>query len=587
MGFPRRAWCRAGFWQSRIFPADRLAVTEFFAKVARGRGKMGCEYRVFDANDNVRWMRTVASLANGTHRATVAGAHRDVTTEQLALDGLADAERRYELVTRLGRVSLWEYRAGAWLQSDDVLAHMFGLDAAASPTAEEWMERIHPDDRSRVLEHSERLLDVTTAEMAEYVAPPRIEFRVRGEAGEWRWLTRAEAVIQGDGREAKLAAVVSDITPEVFERNERRRLEQLYRAVWTSIPGAAVALDAEGRIIEANCAWREARAGGGAHATAVGDSYVDALRCAAERGDDSAAPMLEGVLGVLDGAREASTLEYQSTTPDQAVRWFRMSAFPLRPPARGAIVVHWDITDRKLADMTVQRGRDHLAELQRMATMSELATSIAHELNQPLAAIMAAASTLRRQLRADDRVVVQTTIDDIIESTARAAEVMRRARAMSRRDSGLRETLTMNEIVDAVTRLLASDLVIQQVTLTTALAEGLPSLVGDRIQLQQVLLNLLLNAIDAVADQPRDRRRVHITTSAPGERRIEVAVSDLGRGLAPEIADHVFDPFATTKPEGTGLGLAIVRAIVEAHGGRVTVESATEGGAAFRVNLPC
>ncbi len=274
---------------------------------------MGCEYRVFDANDNVRWMRTVASLANGTHRATVAGAHRDVTTEQLALDGLADAERRYELVTRLGRVSLWEYRAGAWLQSDDVLAHMFGLDAAASPTAEEWMERIHPDDRSaRARAIASALLDVTTAEIGEYCAPPRIEFRVRGEAASGGGSPAPEAVIEGDGREAKLAAVVADITPEVFERDERRRLEQLYRAVWTSIPGRAVALDAEGRIIEANGAWREAaRTGGAPHATRS-SAIRTSTRYARAPSEETTARRRarRAVLGVLASAR-AFALEYR------------------------------------------------------------------------------------------------------------------------------------------------------------------------------------------------------------------------------------------------------------------------------------
>jgi C4-dicarboxylate-specific signal transduction histidine kinase len=309
------------------------------------------------------------------------------------------------------------------------------------------------------------------------------------------------------------------------------------------------------------------------------------LERAVARGDASAQVALDGLARVLAND-EQFVQEYECPSPEQPVRWFRMSAFPLRPPARGAIVMHWDVTERKLSELAVRRERDRLADVQRLSTMSELATSIAHELNQPLAAIMASASTLRRQLKLDDRWGLQSTIDDIIASTARAAEVMRRARSMVRGDSGMRESVTLNEIVDAVTRLLASDLVIQQVTLTTSLGDSLPPIVGDRIQLQQVLLNLLLNAIDAVHDQPRERRMVHVATSR-AEADVVITVSDTGAGLAPEIVDRVFDPFATTKPDGTGLGLSIVRAIVEAHAGRVWVESTTEGGAAFRVSLPC
>ncbi len=588
LGFSRRDWCQAGFWESRIVEADRAAVAEFFGSIGRSESRMACEYRVCDATNQVRWIRTIASLTTAARHASLAGAHRDVTTEQLALDGLADAERRYDLVTRLGRVSLWQYRKNGWLGSDDVLPKMLGMDATVMRTSEDWIDRIHPDDRSRVLEQSERMLASAAAAAGDYLNASRTEFRVRGDTGEWRWLTRSEAVVEGSGADARIAAVVADITPEVEERDAHRRLEQLYRGVWASIPGCAVALDAEGRIIDANDAWREAaRTGGAPREAFVGESYLDATRRAAERGEISASNALDGISRLLSGECDSFSLEYQSHVQPQAVRWFRLSAFSLKPPASGAIVVHWDITERKSSDLAIQGARDQLADMQRLATMSELATSIAHELNQPLAAIMAAGSTLRRQLRADERIVVQATIDDIIESTARAAEVMRRARAMIRRDNRLHESLTLDEIVSAVTRLLASDVVIHQVTMTVDVGPDVPRIVGDRIQLQQVLLNLLLNAIDAVRDRPIAERKIRIAAARSAGDRVELVVSDSGRGIAPDMVDRVFDLFATTKPDGAGLGLAIVRAIVESHGGRVVAESIAEGGAAFRVSLPC
>jgi signal transduction histidine kinase len=178
-------------------------------------------------------------------------------------------------------------------------------------------------------------------------------------------------------------------------------------------------------------------------------------------------------------------------------------------------------------------------------------------------------------------------IADIIGATNRAAEVTRNARSMIRRDIRVRESFSLNDIVASVERLLASDLVLHQVKLTTDLDPHLAPVIGDRIQMQQVLVNLMLNAIEAVEDQARYRRSVRLTTRTTGTGYVELIVSDSGPGIAPAIAERAFDAFATTKRERTGLGLTIVRAIVEAHGGKVSIEQAKEGGAAFRVIFPC
>ena len=179
-----------------------------------------------------------------------------------------------------------------------------------------------------------------------------------------------------------------------------------------------------------------------------------------------------------------------------------------------------------------------------------------------------------------------SAVATMMQLNARAAEVMRRARGMIRRDRREQEPVMLEEIVTAVSRLVASDLIINHVTLVPQL-QDVPSLSADRIQLQQVVLNLLLNAIDAVRSQPRNLRQVTVSIWQEVPGRVELAVSDTGPGLREDVAARVFEPFTTTKPGGMGLGLTVVRAIVEAHGGRVFVESSSEGGAAFRVSLPC
>jgi C4-dicarboxylate-specific signal transduction histidine kinase len=207
-------------------------------------------------------------------------------------------------------------------------------------------------------------------------------------------------------------------------------------------------------------------------------------------------------------------------------------------------------------------------------------------LNQPLAAIMASASTARRILRdRGDLEMLKPIIGDVLEAAARAADVVRRARAMVRHDDAILETLSVNEIVSGVARLMASDLVIRQVSLRLDLDPNVRAVVGDRVQLQQVLLNLLLNAVDALDELPRERRNVIVTTRQIGDGDVELRVRDTGNGIPPGMGNRVFEPFVTTKRKGTGLGLAIVRAIVHAHGGRVLAETPTDGGASFRVIL--
>jgi signal transduction histidine kinase len=360
----------------------------------------------------------------------------------------------------------------------------------------------------------------------------------------------------------------------------------MYRDVWQSIPNCAVVLDVTGRIVDANPAWYESvQAGGGARSAYVGDSYLDVLQRAVASGDQTAAPALEGLRRVLSLREKRFICEYEFSEPGGATRWFRMNVYALQRPTRGAVVFHWDITSPRAVDLALHRERDRLAHMHRLSTMSELAASIAHELNQPLATIAACACTARRLSDAASSAELRPIMDDIREAAMRAAQVVRGARSMVRRKASEREPLHLNEIVEAVARLVASDLLMHQISLTVELAERLPVIVGDRVQLQQVVLNLLLNAIEAVAAQPRERRHVHIATASV-EQRAELVVSDTGAGVAPELATRLFDPFMTTKKDGAGLGLAIVRAVVDAHGGRVTAFTPAEGGAAFRVSLP-
>ena len=249
--------------------------------------------------------------------------------------------------------------------------------------------------------------------------------------------------------------------------------------------------------------------------------------------------------------------------------------------------VNEDITARRHAEEALAQQRTELAHLSRVAMLGELSGSLAHELNQPLAAILSNAQAAQRFLAQSpgDLAEVSAILQDIVHDDKRAGDVIRRLRLLLRKDLMEHVPLDVNEIVQDVLRLMRSDLVNRNVTVSTQLEPALPPVTGDRVQLQQVLLNLLINGCDALDGlHARERHLAVRTTFANG--CIEVAVADRGRGIAPGDIERVFTPFVTTKPHGMGLGLAICRTIVDTHSGKIWAAPNAGAGTTFHFTLP-
>jgi two-component system sensor kinase FixL len=228
--------------------------------------------------------------------------------------------------------------------------------------------------------------------------------------------------------------------------------------------------------------------------------------------------------------------------------------------------------------------RDQLAHLARVASLGELSASLAHELNQPLTAILSNAQAgLRMLQQGGNDEEVRAALQDIVEDDRRASEVIRRLRGMLIKEQAELRELDVNELVREVLRLYRSDLLNRRITLELALAPGLPPVRGDRVQLQQVLLNLLINAADAMTGL--ERRTLFIDTGRH-EDAVRVKVRDTGAGIADGDLERVFEPFVSTKPTGLGLGLAVCRTIVDVHRGRLWAERNPGGGASFQLELP-
>ena len=246
-----------------------------------------------------------------------------------------------------------------------------------------------------------------------------------------------------------------------------------------------------------------------------------------------------------------------------------------------------DITDRKRAELDATAQRQELAHLNRVLILAEQSGALAHELSQPLAAILSNAQAARRLLDRTplDLEELRATLDDIIKSDKRAGVVIHRLRELLKKSNTVLQPLDVNEVTREVLDLTHSDLLLRRVPIKTSLSPEIPPVLGDKVQLQQVILNLVLNACDAMSDLAPTERELTLTTVAE-DGCVQIAVTDRGVGIPDGELDSVFDPFVTHREHGLGLGLAISRSIVLAHRGRIQAENNADRGATFRCFLP-
>ncbi len=357
-----------------------------------------------------------------------------------------------------------------------------------------------------------------------------------------------------------------------------RRSEERFAVAFRSSPDALlIAQRSDGRIVDVNAQWEKM----------FGYSRVEAV--------GRSAPELRLFLHGAEASR--FNVRLSSHSADEAellLRSRRGAVFRAIVTSQAVVmmdepcvlVVIRDVTERRRAEAELQTQRTELAHLSRVALLGELSAAFAHELNQPLAAIMSNARAGQHVMarKPPDTTEVLAILEDIVADDRRAGEVIRRMQALLRRGELQLQPLDVNEVVQEVVELLHSELIRREVLVHTVLAPALPRVPADRIQMQQVLMNLLFNACDAMADQPREGRSVSIVTSGTlGAVRISVA--DQGSGIPEGNEERVFEPFFTSKRHGLGLGLAICRTIVTAHGGRLWAVNNADRGATFHLVL--
>jgi PAS domain S-box-containing protein len=371
----------------------------------------------------------------------------------------------------------------------------------------------------------------------------------------------------------------------VFERRQRQQAqsqERLFSAIVASSNDAVIGIDAEKHIVTWNRGAQKVF--GYAPEEAIGRSVE--ILVPPERQQEATSAFEVTIAG-----REVAPFETVRLRKDGSPVHVSINDSPIYD-RKGRIIgissTQRDITEHRHAELETQRLNQELSHVARVTMMGELTSSLAHELNQPLTAILSNAQAAQRLLGdgEPDLEELREILADIVADDDRAGEIIQRLRTLLRKGELEFRDLDVNALVLDVVRLVRSDAIIKSISVTVDLAPDLPRVRADRVQIQQVILNLMINAIDAVMSRPAVGRKLLIRTGAGTDGAVNVAVRDSGPGIPPDKLERVFEPFFTTKANGMGMGLAIARSILHSHGGRLWAENAPGGGAAFTLALP-
>ena len=484
---------------------------------------------------------------------------------------IREFEERVALATEAAHLGVWERdlaNNNFWLS--DKARELFQFDPSEPVTYRQFRERAHPED----LAASDLARD-RAIEMKSYYEH---EYRVLLPDGTLRWIAgRARCLLDENGNTARLLGVAMDVT-------DRKEAQELFQVATEASPSGTLLIDAQGRILLVNAQaeklfnyWREELIG----------KPVEVLvpeRFATEhvglRAEFLRAPRARpaGEVGEVSARRKDGT-EFP----------VEIGLNPIQTP-HGTLVLATviDISARKLAEEEARRQREQINLLTRVSLLGEMTASLAHELNQPLSAIITNASAGMRSIDKgkEDPGTLREILVDVEADGRRAHDIIQNVRNTIKKGDPTRRRINLNELVTKVAHILRPDAVAYSCEVETSLAKDLPLIEGDPVQIQQVLVNLVSNALDAMRQTPPSRRKVEISTAGNGENEVRLSVRDHGTGIRAEVHDRLFDQFFTTKEQGLGMGLAIVRSIVESHGGRIVAENVADGGARFHFTLP-
>jgi PAS domain S-box-containing protein len=560
-------------WAEGVHREDLQKCLRTYTEAFDDRKPFVMQYRLRRNDGEYRWISD-----DGVPRFDADGAFAgyigscvDVTDLLRQQRALHEFEERVALATEAAHLGVWELNIATnriWIS--DKVRQLFQFPPDDEITYSEFQKRVHPADRAA----RDQIMQTAIRNQSSY----EIEYRIVLPDGRIRWIGgRGRRLSEGDGKPTRLLGVSMDIT-------ERKQAEELFQLATEASPSGTVLVDHQGRILLVNAHIEELF--GYARDELIGKA-VDILvpeRFARAHASDRANFFATRQARAMGAGRELF-----GRRKDGSEFPAEIALNPIQTP-HGLVVLAnvSDISARLAAEEETRRSRDQVELLGRVSLLGEMTASLAHELNQPLAAIVNNATAAMQYLEQGrlDPEQLRDILTDVVGDGRRAHDVMHNVRRAIKKGAAIRGRINLNDIVKSVTHMVQPDAATHLCKIETSLSPELPAIEGDPIQIQQVLINLVRNAFDAMRNTSPSRRLVEIATNHNGDGTISVVVRDYGSGILEATRGRLFERFFTTKDEGLGMGLAIVRSIVEAHGGTIGAENAQGGGARFHFRLP-
>jgi PAS domain S-box-containing protein len=571
-------------FRQRVHPEDRDKVYELIQTSVRQKIDYLVEHRIRLPDGNVRYLETIGHPVLNAAGEVVEyiGTAIDVTERMRAQDALRQSEQRLRDVIDAIPAMVWstlpdgtnDFANQSWLEYTGI--------SAKDVSGAGWRVSFHPDD---IATHLEKWgASLATGKPFENEA--RIQ---RAGDGEYRWFLHHSVPLRDEnGDIRKWYGISTDIGERKRVERELREAETRFRTYVDHATDAfyVIARGEKAQIIDVN---RQA-------CDSLGYTRRELIGMTPLDFDPNADKAFLQRLGTQIDAGETVTFETSLQRKDGTVFPVEVRLRPFYYEGRPlGLALARDITERKRAETEARESERRFRELHaelahasRLATMGQLAASITHEVKQPVGATLTNAQAALRFLDREpvDLDEIRRTFGDIVKDSLRASDIFDRIRDLAKKAPPRRERFEINEAIREVIELTHGEIVKHGVSVVALLADGLPPIEGDRVQLQQVILNLIMNAIQAMAGVAVDGRELRINSESKEPDGIRISVRDSGPGLSPDSVESLFEPFYTTKSEGMGMGLSICRSIIEAHGGQLIATTNVPKGALFQFTIP-
>jgi PAS domain S-box-containing protein len=448
--------------------------------------------------------------------------------------------------------------------------------------------RIYPDDYKAVRRAFEKHLKGEKKLKA--------EFRLKNKSGKYLWFTlHGEAIRDDKGEAIGIKGLLIDITRYKRSEEKLKMSEKHFMNLLEQSPFPTELLTPDGRITNANPAWNRMWGINSEEAAQILENYnmltdqqlveQDFMHHVEKAFAGEVVCLPPCQYHASRATEEMDLAQIKGNSP-----WIQCYLYPLKD-SRGKIQyvvnIYFDITELKLAEANIARQREDLLRYNRSNSLAQLAGSIAHEINQPLTGILSnsQAGQLLLQKIQPDKDELEEILDDIVNDATRAGDVLHALESLYRGHKIEFVPLDINSVVKEIIHLLNSEFVVQNIDIRSELAASLPFFNGNRTQIQQVLVNLIMNSLQAMRSIPAEKRLLQVSSNQDGDELV-ILLDDTGTGIKMKYLENIFEPEVTYRSGGTGMGLAISKSIIEAHDGRIWAENRDEGGARFGIRLP-